>query len=266
MVGGLTDAPVADDFLAGRSGCTTRCGRVCRRTARAWADVTSEEVEHAIRAGVHFLKARQAPDGSWPDVDPASRTGTTSLIVLALMTAGEKPGSPAIQAALQFLRQFRPEELNSTYAISLQTMVFAAAEPNRDKNRILANVEVLELSQIKLGERNTMWPGTWNYHIPNRPGDNSNTQYALLGLNAAREAGVTIRPEVLAAVAGVLRALSEPRRGLELYAAGETVDRKYDVRGDLEPDSDGVATVRESRVSPGRAPFTTAARADSTPT
>ena len=107
-----------------------------------------------------------------------------------------KPGSPTIQRALEFLRQFRPDQLNSTYAISLQTMVFAAAEPVRDRNRILANVEFLERGQIKLGDR-TPWPGILELsHLPMHPGDNSNTQYALLGLNAAREAGVTVRPEV----------------------------------------------------------------------
>ncbi len=164
-----------------------------RRGARG--DVTSEEVEHAIHEGVRYLKEKQAPDGSWPDVDGAARTGVTSLVTLALMTAGEKPGSPKVQLALEFLRQFQPDQLNSTYSVGLQTMVFAAAEPVRDRARILANVEFLERGQIKLGER-TPWPGSWNYHIPGRGGDNSNTQYALLGLNAAREAGVTVRPEV----------------------------------------------------------------------
>ena len=59
-----------------------------RRGARG--DVTSEEVEHAIREGVRYLKDKQAPDGSWADVDQAARTGVTSLVTLALMTAGEK--------------------------------------------------------------------------------------------------------------------------------------------------------------------------------
>jgi len=164
----------------------------------ARADVTSEKVERSIRDGVRYLKGKQGPDGSWGDVDQAARTGPTSLAVLALLTAGEKPGSPTIQRALEHLRQFRPDQLNSTYAISLQTMAFAAAEPERDRNRILANVEVLEHAQIKQGER-TVWPGTWNYISPRwNPGDNSNTQYALLGLNAASEAGLTIRPEVWA--------------------------------------------------------------------
>ena len=123
------------------------------------AGVTSEEVERAIREGVRFLKERQRPDGSWADVDRAARTGPTSLAALALLTAGEKPGSPHIQRALAFLRQFTPDQLNSTYAISLQTMVFAAAEPERDRNRILANVEILERMQIKFGDK-MRWPGS----------------------------------------------------------------------------------------------------------
>ena len=110
----------------------------------ALADITSEKVERAIRNGVRYLKGKQGPDGSWGDVDQAARTGPTSLAVLALLTAGEKPGTPTIQRALAHLRQFGPDQLNSTYSISLQTMAFAAAEPERDRNRILANVEVLE--------------------------------------------------------------------------------------------------------------------------
>ena len=41
-----------------------------RQTVRA--GVTSEQVERAIREGVRFLKERQRPDGSWPDVDQRS--------------------------------------------------------------------------------------------------------------------------------------------------------------------------------------------------
>ncbi len=41
------------------------CGQAAAR-----AGVTSEEVEHAIRNGVKFLKDRQRADGSWPEVAP----------------------------------------------------------------------------------------------------------------------------------------------------------------------------------------------------
>ena len=99
------------------------------------AGVTREEVERSIRDGVRYLKEQQNKDGSWNDLDEKTRTGMTSLVTLALLTAGEKPKSPEIHKALEFLRKFGPDELGSTYAIGLQTMVYAAAEPERDQLR-----------------------------------------------------------------------------------------------------------------------------------
>jgi hypothetical protein len=164
--------------------------------ASSRAAVTKEEVERAIREGVRFLKDQQRDDGSWNDVDSDAHTGTTSLVTLALLTAGESPKSPKIANALNYLRNFGPEELKSVYAVSLQTMVYAAAQPDRDQLRMAANVEWLTHAQIRPADR-VLWPGSWTYSaIKNRHGDNSNTQYALLGLNAASEAGIPVRPEV----------------------------------------------------------------------
>ncbi len=155
-----------------------------------------EQAERAIYGGVQFLKAQQRPDGSWADVEAESRTGTTSLVTLALMTAGETPDSQAIRQALDYLRHFVPGELRSTYAISLQTMVFATAEPRRDILRIAANVRWLEQAQIKRNEP-VSWPGSWTYSDTKRRfGDNSNSQYALLGLFVASEVGVPVQPSV----------------------------------------------------------------------
>ncbi len=128
----------------------------------ARAGVTSEEVEQAIRQGVKFLKERQRGDGSWPDAAQNAPSGSTSLVALALLTAGETPDSPIIQQALTFLRGRGPQQLNSTYAIGLQTMVFAAADPETDRARIVANVEWLERAQHKEARRE-FWPGNWTY-------------------------------------------------------------------------------------------------------
>ena len=159
--------------------------------------ITREEVENAIKHGVHYLKDQQrAGDGSWSDVDKDAHTGTTSLVTLALLTAGEPANSPTITRALDYLRRFTPEQLRSTYAVALQTMVFAAATPERDQLKIAANVAWLERAQIKAGDK-VAWPGSWTYSdFKERPGDNSNTQYALLGLNSAVEVGVPVKPEV----------------------------------------------------------------------
>ena len=54
------------------------------------------------------------------------------MVTLALLTAGERPDSQTIKHALEYLRGFGPSDLHSTYAISLQTMVFAAADPAKD--------------------------------------------------------------------------------------------------------------------------------------
>ena len=156
----------------------------------ARAAVTREDVERAIRDGVRFLQKNQRDDGSWEDISQQHKTGTTSLITLALLTAGEKPDSIAIRKAVLYLRRFPPEVINSTYAIALQTMVFAAAEPERDQLRIAANVSWLESAQLKAADHGPA--GCWSYTDARQGGDNSNTQYALLGLNAATEVGVPV--------------------------------------------------------------------------
>jgi hypothetical protein len=161
------------------------------------AAVTAEEVERAIRDGVRYLKSTQRPDGSWADVETEAKTGTTSLVTLALLTAGEKSDTPHMRKALEYLRGFGPNDLKSTYAVALQTMVFAAAEPERDQLRMANNVSWLERAQIKPGDP-VFWPGSWSYSDSKhgRPGDNSNSQYALLGLHAASEAGVKVNQGV----------------------------------------------------------------------
>jgi hypothetical protein len=178
-------------------GMGAACSFPCR------AAVTREEVDKAIRDAVRFLKGQQRNDGSWSDIEIEARTGMTSLVTLALMTAGETAAnSKAIRDSLEYLRHSNPEELRSTYAISLQTMVFANenAEPAKDQLRIGKNVQWLEQAQIKPGDP-VFWPGSWSYSDTKRggrPGDNSNSQYALLGLHAATEAGVPVKPDVWA--------------------------------------------------------------------
>jgi RNA polymerase sigma factor (sigma-70 family) len=162
-----------------------------RLTNPAWP-----EVDTAIQSGVRFLKAKQRADGSWWDADSEARTGTTSLVTLALLAAGEPRDAPAISRAVEHLRRFGPEQLKSTYAVSLQTMVFAAVDPRRDQPRIVANARWLQDAQIMPGDR-VKWPGSWSYsRLRNRNGDNSNTHYALMGLKAASDAGVPVKAEV----------------------------------------------------------------------
>lgn len=160
--------------------------------------VTKTEVEQAIRDGIRFIKSEQRADGSWPDADGRARHGTTALATLALLTAGVPTNDPNVDAALNFLNRFNAAQLGKTYTVALQTMAFAAADPARFRVQIAGNVEWLQRAQIKPGDRSP-WPGSWSYEdTKGQQGDNSNTQYALLGLQAASEAGFLVKPEVWA--------------------------------------------------------------------
>jgi hypothetical protein len=166
--------------------------------ALAHAEGPGPELQRAIKEGVRFLKAQQRADGSWDDADIEARTGTTSLATLALLAAGEPPVQGEVASALKYLRGFTANDLRSTYAVALQTMVFAAADPAAYRAQIASNARWLQLGQIRPGDR-VNWPGSWTYSpLKTRNGDSSNTHYALLGLEAARDAGVQVHPAVWA--------------------------------------------------------------------
>ncbi len=183
------------------------------------AAVTREEVERAIREGVRLLEEQQRADGSWADVENEAKTGTTSLVTLALLTAGEKPDSPAVRKAHRVpprLRPQRPEEhLRDRAADHGLRRRRARARPVADRRQC----RVARTAQIKPGDP-VNWPGSWTYSDSKRtrPGDNSNTQYALLGLHAASEAGVPVKPEVWELCTCLLGEKPEARRRLGLHA------------------------------------------------
>ncbi len=157
--------------------------------ATSRADLTAEQVQKAIDSGVNFLKQKQRDDGSWAEY-LAYQGGVTSLVTLSLLYAGEKPDEPHIAKALEFLRRLKPKDVNSTYVISLQTMVFAKAEPQRDRLRIRENVLWLQKTQVTTPP----FAGAWSYPGQGN-GDNSNSQFALLALHEAERAGVEVSGE-----------------------------------------------------------------------
>jgi hypothetical protein len=170
----------------------------------ARGDVTSAEVERAIREGIHFLSARQAANGSWPGVE-----GVSELATLALLTSGVPRDDPGLTRALAAVLRHEPNGISPrhrTYTVSLHAMTLAAADPGAYRDLIARDAAWLVGAQLRAGRgvgqplvwRGSARPvgGSWTYHEGGGVGDNSNTQYALLGLNAAAEAGVAIPSEV----------------------------------------------------------------------
>jgi hypothetical protein len=149
--------------------------------------VSPDQVRKAIDRGVAYLLSQQQKDGSWPEITGYTG-GISALCTLALLNAGVEPDEPQMQAALEYLRKIPPER---TYVVSLQTMVFARAEPERDRERIFRNVRWLEAGQVIEGP----FKGAWSYPGMGTGGDNSNSQFALLALYEAERVGIQAKSQ-----------------------------------------------------------------------
>jgi len=171
-------------FLAWRFALCVLVGLIVRPAS---AEITAEAVRRSIDRGVAFLKGQQREDGSWTEYT-SQYGGLTALCTLALLNCGVEPEDPCIQRALGFLRKILPER---TYAVSLQTMVFCRAQPKRDLLLITRNVKWLQEAQVSR-ERGK---GGWSYDIRGGDPDNSNSQFALLGLHEAERAGVAVNAQ-----------------------------------------------------------------------
>ncbi|MBU4273223.1 MAG: DUF4159 domain-containing protein [Planctomycetes bacterium] len=149
------------------------------------AELAAEQVRQAIDRGVNYLKGQQRADGSWIDA-LGFEGGISSLSALALLNSGVAPDDETMQKALIYLRKIKSEK---TYVVALQTMVFARAEPEKDRLLIRSNVKWLEGNQIAAGP----YKGAWTYSTCpgcSGEGDNSNAQFALLALHEAERVGV----------------------------------------------------------------------------
>jgi hypothetical protein len=149
-------------------------------------DPLVEKVRRAIKDGKGFLLGQQRKNGSWEisGGDVQHPGGATSLALLALLTAGVDAKDRAIQDGLRYLRKIEPDQ---TYVVALQTMAFSLAGDPLDRQRIQRNVNWLLKAQQDSGWSYTKGGGT----------DNSNTQYALLGLHAGIESGIFGKKEEL---------------------------------------------------------------------
>ena len=124
--------------------------------AAARAEITAEDVRTSIKRGRQYLEGQQRNDGSWPDL-LGQPGGVSALCTLALLNAGVEPDDAQMQKALDYLRKIKPER---TYVVSLQTMVFARAEPERDRVLIRRNVKWLEEHADRRGAD---YKGAWTY-------------------------------------------------------------------------------------------------------
>lgn len=147
-------------------------------------DPLVDQVKKSIDRGVQYLRDVERGQGHW-EVNKESTGnpgGWTSLALLALLNSGVPVEDPIVKRGLEYLRKIPPSQ---TYVVGLQTMVFALAGQGVDQARIQRNVEWILAARLENG---------WSYNAVARatPTDNSNTQYALLGLHEGLMAGAKV--------------------------------------------------------------------------
>ncbi|HKB03502.1 MAG TPA: DUF4159 domain-containing protein [Gemmataceae bacterium] len=157
-----------------------------------------QKVRTSLDQGIKYLKGKQTPQGgdtwNWENdtLTVLQPGGSSCLAMLALLTAGVPVDDPAVKKGLPYIRDLEPKH---TYVVGLQTMVLAEVGDTRDLNRIQTNVNWLLDAGItkggKLGSGGKLEGWSYTANGGNRP-DNSNTQYALLGLWAGRQAGAKV--------------------------------------------------------------------------
>ncbi len=153
--------------------------------------LTPGQIQRAIERARDWLIQQQRPEGSWTAMRASNtNVGATSLVVLALANAGVDDQNLNMRRALEWLRS---QAADDTYAVSLQTMVFAMLSPDADRALIERNAAWLEAGQVRQGPTS----GAWSYGQRERGGggDNSNSQFALLALHEAARAGVRVKEE-----------------------------------------------------------------------
>jgi hypothetical protein len=155
-------------------------------------DPLVEKVKNSIDDGKKYLLGLQRDNGSWEVTahNVSNPGGVTSLVLLALLTSGMSPNDAEIRKGLQYLRmlELHNDPKSRTYVVALQTMALAQAGQAVDRERIQKNVAWLVKAQRPTG---------WGYGGDGGGTDNSNTQYAVLGLHAGIEAGVPVDKESL---------------------------------------------------------------------
>ncbi|MHC4199639.1 MAG: DUF4159 domain-containing protein [Planctomycetota bacterium] len=151
--------------------------------AAALRAVTDADVARQIVLLQEHLATTQLPNGSWRYAGNADQClGMTALAILALKHSGLPNDHPAVAAGVRYIASHKSQY---TYAEGLVPCALELVDPKAYKERISYSLRYLMAAQNG--------SGYWGY-TPGPRGDNSCTQFAILGLAAAGRCGLPDKP------------------------------------------------------------------------
>ncbi len=170
----------------------------------ATCQVTADELQQRIVQLTAAVRAGQSPNGSFVRERSSWPIGQTAFAVLALRSAGVPADDPAVTQGVEFLIGRQPKEEQGVYETALKIMALQSVDPVRYLDEISAGALYLIGAQQE--------SGGWPYGKSGRT-DNSNSQFAILGLHAAATAGVKIPDAVWQAAYNYFSAGQNPDGG-----------------------------------------------------
>lgn len=147
------------------------------------APAADAQFEAAISKGRAYLRGVVHTEGD---------RGRRGLGTLALLKSGEKPDTPHMQMLIEKLRGevadvIRDTGNEHTYTVGIYLMALVAA----GESKYISEIEILANHLIESQNPN----GSWDY-VNQKTGDTSQSQYVLLGLWEAKNAGVDVPDQV----------------------------------------------------------------------
>lgn len=185
-------------------------------------EVADEDVDRVIDETINYLYGQQSRAGNWPHHHhmrhhEMPQGGTTAIALFALLEAGESHQSEDMIRGLNWLSEFKT---NNLYVRAVRTMVLsqvvARSEESPYRQTLAGDVEWLTKSAVREG-------GAWGYTGPERYGDNSCSQFALLALWEAERAGVDVPAAVVRSAESTWVRRQRPDGGWT-YAGQRTVN------------------------------------------
>jgi len=140
-----------------------------------------DAVAAAVKKGVHWLRTEQKGNGEW-----GTNAGETALALMAMRHSGVAPTDRACKRAARFLERELPD--GTVYGAALGTIALLAQGPEEHAKTVRKLVEHLIEGQCKNGQ----WTYAYRATAKKKRGDNSNTQIAVLALEAARARGIRV--------------------------------------------------------------------------
>ena len=232
-------------FVASVSICTIATSSMNRCSAQVGMIDVREgtgipaEVYTIYEKGANFLAATQRDDGTWGvgvQRHGNEVNGIASLCVMAFLSTGEDPNfgkyAKNIRKALRhiiedqdpktgyiqgnmYVHGFAMLALSECYGAVDDELLWSGVKDNKKKRTV---AEALELAvRLTVTAQKTNLVGGWRYSPNNKDADTSITGAVLMGLLAARNAGIAVPDETIDKGIDYMRSMTSDTSGVVAY-------------------------------------------------